>query len=251
MGKYPNDFKFERICPSCEAIIVYKSYQGYENGIKNNRNCQKCGCGWARGYTKETNESLAKMAKSVSDANKGCIPWNRGITKYEHPALMTISEKRKGVKHSIDSLKKISDASVSHWKKRQYRELVVEKVKASFTTERIQLWREKMENGGYFTPLDEKSDVERYRHMVWYYTRQNDLSLLSDYEKRGRVDETTDAYHLDHIYSITDGYINNVDPKIVGSIHNLRFITASENCVKNSKSDISIEELKKLYYGKS
>lgn len=251
MAKYPKGFKFERKCPSCQKIITYKSYQGYENGIKNNRKCQKCGCGWAKGQTKETSQSLKKMAESVSKANKGCLPWNKGLTKNEHPSLKVIGEKRKGKKHSKEAIDKISKASISHWKNKQYRKLVLEKVKETYTEERIQQWREKMEDNGYFTPILEKDKWEQYKQEVWYYTRKNNLSTLNNYKNRGRLDENNDAYHLDHIYSITDGYLNNVDAKIIGSIHNLRFIPAIENQIKKTKSDISLKKLKKLYYGKS
>jgi hypothetical protein len=77
------------------------------------------------------------------------------------------------------------------------------------------------------------------------------LSILTNYEKRGRLDETHDAHHLDHIYSITDGYVNKVEPEIIGSIYNLRFIPAIDNQIKKTKSDISLKKLKKMYYGKS
>jgi hypothetical protein len=129
--------------------------------------------------------------------------------------------------------------------------MVIERVKESMTDDRIEEWRKKMETGGYFTPLDEKEDVEKYRQLVWYYTRKNDLTKLQNYKNRGRLHENENAHHLDHIYSITDGYINNVEPEIIGSIYNLRFIHARYNQIKKTKSDISLKQLKKLYYGKS
>jgi hypothetical protein len=251
MRKYPKGFKFERICPTCGKIIVYKSYQGYENSIKHNRSCQKCGCAWNRGLTKETDERVKSASKKISKSLKGITTWNKGLTKDIHPSLKIIGEKRRGVKHSQESIEKISKASISHWKNVQYRESVIQKVKESITNDSIENWRIKMENGGYFTPLSEKNEVDQYRQLVWYYTRKNDLTILPNSEKRGRIDENKDAYHLDHIYSITDGYINNVEPEIIGSIHNLRFISAINNQIKKTKSDISLKQLKKLYYDKS
>lgn len=251
MGKYPKGFKFERTCPTCKKIIPYKSYQGYEIGIKNNSKCQKCGCAWNKGLTKETDIRVNQSAKSISSSLKGITTWNKGLTKDTHSSLKIIGEKRLGVKHTQETLNKISKASISHWKDSQYRELVIERVKESFNDVRIEDWRNKMESGGYFTPLSEKEEVEQYRQMVWYYTRKNNLNTLPNSDKRGRLDESATAYHLDHIYSITDGYINNVEPAIIGSIHNLRFIPAKENQIKKTKSDISLKELKKLYYGVS
>jgi hypothetical protein len=51
-------------------------------------------------------------------------------------------------------------------------------------------------------------------------------------------------WHLDHKFSISEGYKNGVDPKIIGSVHNLEIIDAYTNSViKNGKSSISLSEL--------
>ena len=54
-------------------------------------------------------------------------------------------------------------------------------------------------------------------------------------------------YQLDHIYSIYDGYKNNVDPKIISSIFNLQLITEKINKSKGKNSWIDKEELITLY----
>lgn len=243
--------QFKRVCSGCGIDIFYTTLGSMNQAEKFKRKCRKCGSGWAKGQTKETNKSLAKMAVNVSKANKGKKPWNVGLTADTDDRMKKLVESRSGYTHSDEAKEKISKASISHWKNIQYRELVMKRVKESITNDRIENWRTKMENGGYFTPLSEKDEVEQYRQLVWYYTRKNDLSILPNSEKRGRLDEAEDAYHLDHIYSITDGYINNVEPEIIGSIYNLRFIPAMDNQIKKTKSDISLKELKKLYYGKS
>jgi len=46
-------------------------------------------------------------------------------------------------------------------------------------------------------------------------------------------------YHLDHIYSIVDGFENNVPVDITSNPHNLRMVPAKENLNKNGKSYIS------------
>lgn len=107
--------KFKRNCSKCGIEIYYTTLGSMNQSQKFNRNCRKCGCGWARGYTKETNESLAKMAKNVSISNKGCTPWNKGLTKDLHPSLQIIGEKRKGIKHSEDVKKIIGKHSKHLW----------------------------------------------------------------------------------------------------------------------------------------
>lgn len=54
-------------------------------------------------------------------------------------------------------------------------------------------------------------------------------------------------YHIDHIFSISDGYLNNVNPDVVASICNLRVITSQENLKKGKKSEISLSELMEKY----
>lgn len=55
-------------------------------------------------------------------------------------------------------------------------------------------------------------------------------------------------YHLDHIFSITHGFKNNIHPKIISSPINLRMLTKSENMKKSYKSSITKNELFSLYY---
>jgi len=51
---------------------------------------------------------------------------------------------------------------------------------------------------------------------------------------------------LDHIYSISDGFVNNVTPEKIGNYKNLRVITAQENLKKNKKSLMTLEEINNI-----
>jgi hypothetical protein len=51
----------------------------------------------------------------------------------------------------------------------------------------------------------------------------------------------------DHIYSISDGFKNNINPKIIGCVCNLQLIPAKINLQKNHNSWISISDLISLY----
>jgi len=54
-------------------------------------------------------------------------------------------------------------------------------------------------------------------------------------------------YHIDHIYSISDGFINNIEPKIIASIHNLRVISKNQNLKKGKNSEQSLSDLLDKY----
>jgi hypothetical protein len=89
-----------------------------------------------------------------------------------------------------------------------------------------------------------KNGWERYLFLVRFYTEKN----YKNYKKiinpenfrRGK------KYHLDHKYSIYEGFKNNISPKIIGGVENLEIIPESDNLSKGKKCSITIEELLKL-----
>lgn len=88
------------------------------------------------------------------------------------------------------------------------------------------------------------SKLQTYYREVKKYTKISynlHKKFLSENYKRST------NYHLDHIYSIIDGFRNNIDPKIIGSICNLQLIPSTINLQKNEESWISLEKLINLY----
>lgn len=55
------------------------------------------------------------------------------------------------------------------------------------------------------------------------------------------------SYHLDHRFSIIDGFENDVEVKIISSPVNLQILSAFKNQRKHSKSSISLEKLHEVY----
>ena len=96
--------------------------------------------------------------------------------------------------------------------------------------------RSRLETLGLWIPLNQKSDYELYSRQVWLETRKNNLKILPNYDKRGPKD-----YHLDHKYSIFEGFKNNILPSIIGNIKNLEFIPYKENLTKGKKSSVDID----------
>lgn len=104
--------------------------------------------------------------------------------------------------------------------------------------EKLEIRRSKQltwfENGNAIHP-DDKDDYYAYRSLCWFFTNLNDLTKLDGYEKRGRLDEDENAFHLDHKISICFGFNNNIPPEVIGDISNLRFIPGTENVRKGAK----------------
>lgn len=54
-------------------------------------------------------------------------------------------------------------------------------------------------------------------------------------------------YHVDHKYSIIEGFNNNVDPHIISSYINLEMLPSRKNMSKQGRCSISLDELYALY----
>lgn len=80
-----------------------------------------------------------------------------------------------------------------------------------------------------------------YKSRVWAETKRNNLKMLENYNKRGKL-----GYHLDHMFSIFEGFKQNIDPSIVGHIKNLRMIPYKENLSKFNKCSIALDDLIKM-----
>lgn len=95
-----------------------------------------------------------------------------------------------------------------------------------------------------------KSDYELYHRNVWKITKKQDLKSLQNIEKRGHITFDENAYHLDHKFSIIEGFVQNIPIEIIGDIINLEMIHNKENARKREKCSISKEELLGAYYDK-
>ena len=237
-----------RKCPQCEEDIFHRNFHSAKTCHKQKRLCYTCGS-WNKGLTKKTNVSIKNMSLKVSASMKKMRetipPWNLGLSKDTNDILKNMGEQHMGHKHTDETKKVIGDRSRELWKDPAYRDDVIRKVKSIIgNPAHIAQWRLKMEQNGYFTPLSLKSAFRRYKDEVWCHTRKNDLKSLENYDKRGRSN-----YHLDHKYSITRGFLNNIPSEIVGSYHNLRMLHHKDNIRKNSKCSITKEELLEKYYG--
>jgi deoxyribodipyrimidine photolyase len=97
-------------------------------------------------------------------------------------------------------------------------------------------------NKGIAVDISQQSDFANYRKLVDKETEKN-YKIYKNFINPNGYNRGKNAFHLDHIYSVLHGYLNNVDYKIIASPYNLRMVLYSANLSKNSKSDISLEML--------
>lgn len=96
-----------------------------------------------------------------------------------------------------------------------------------------------MECRSEFSYINKDKNKLKYYKKVWKITEQQDLTSLPNHDKRGKISRMENAYHLDHIVPIIEGYKNNIKPEVIGDISNLRFIPALKNIKRyyEDKSD--------------
>jgi protein-tyrosine-phosphatase len=105
------------------------------------------------------------------------------------------------------------------------------------------------ELNSYWIPLDKKSECELYYRDVWRLTEKNYKKYYDvinpNNVKRGHFKNETNPWHLDHKYSIKQGFLDKIDYSLIASVANLQIILGKENIKKKDKCSISLEELKK------
>lgn len=91
---------------------------------------------------------------------------------------------------------------------------------------------------------EDKESKELYYRAVWEYTEISynyNKHIIDPHNLRGFTDGT--EYHLDHTYSIMQGFIYSVDPKIIGHACNLQILSAVDNLTKSAECWITLDEL--------
>ena len=128
------------------------------------------------------------------------------------------------------------------------RKLISEKMKELWNTGQKQFKpfhnaeksRKTREESGQWTPLNQLSERELYYKEVLEITNKSFKTYfynISDANMRSY------DYHLDHKYSIHEGFKNDVLPEIIGHYCNLEILPAKINESKNSKSSVMLEDL--------
>ncbi len=93
----------------------------------------------------------------------------------------------------------------------------------------------------------EQSDFQKYRKQVRRFTERS-WNNRNGYINHGKIKRGKIGYHLDHNFSVYDGFQQNIPPYIVGHWSNLELIPYDQNIRKGSNSIIDSEFLISLFY---
>ena len=95
---------------------------------------------------------------------------------------------------------------------------------------------------GIYLSKELQTPYQIYKKDVWKETNEN-IKKYGDFISYNKNIRKMFLYHIDHKYSIINGFKNNISPKIIGNIFNLEMLFCKTNWKKNSKNSITIEEL--------
>ena len=97
-----------------------------------------------------------------------------------------------------------------------------------------------------------KIQLRRYRQQCAFtfvlkeFPNEFDFSLIEKYGwyKAKNHGDNPNGVSRDHMYSVLDGFLNNIDPKLISHPANCRLIQQSQNASKRNKSCITLDQLK-------
>jgi len=116
-----------------------------------------------------------------------------------------------------------------------------ESVKKVLSEQRSDYWAEVYKNKKFTVDGLTRNQYSRRCHQyaeTQYYRHQQ---LIDPDNKRSK------HWHVDHIYSVTDGFLNDVPINVVSDISNLRLISDQDNYKKHKKSDKTLDQLYEDY----
>lgn len=94
---------------------------------------------------------------------------------------------------------------------------------------------------------DYADEWEMYKKKVYSLSESNYKKYI-DIVNPNRVERGRREYHLDHIYSVLDGFKNNIPVHIISNPYNMQMLPFDENLRKDCLSDINKDELFRKYF---
>jgi len=214
------------IAPQCEFCNGNRKFYNFVKGYK-----QTCGskpCANALSGAKSKEAKIKKYGYNYVNEDKAN---NTKIELYGtlSPHLAKSIETKKNTINS-DGLNIFQTAAIKTSKTKS-----TIKWKETIGREQYKKLRKTRENTGDWTRVEDETDFKIYKLAVWRETNKQNIDLLENIEKRGHVNKEG-SYHLDHQYSIKEGFNDGILPIVIGNISNLKMLPAIDNIRKGTKS---------------
>jgi hypothetical protein len=213
--------EFKRNCPNegCSREITYNRKDSYKNAINKNTICAKCNR-LKRGsvYNKFLNDKIVnKILNIYYDKTKI-------LTEIAIECEISFETLNKIIK--LENLPQIKRDSKVIDREASYRKIFKTKYGID-----------------YDEFIKDKPIFDRYKNKVKYLTTKTVKKFHKYIFNIDKIGKGENDYHIDHIVSIKDCFLNNIDPSIASDIINLRAIPRNENLSKGSNSIFTAEIL--------
>ena len=135
----------------------------------------------------------------------------------------------------------------------EFRKLISNSVKNSYTPELRKIRSESFKKketrqkihetnykNGLWTRPEDKTKKEQYKDIVLDITKSNYKKYFNEIKN---ANKRSMEFHLDHKYSVHNGFKNNIPPEVIGHYKNFEMLPVSENATKHISNSIDINEL--------
>lgn len=215
--------EYKRNCPDCDKELSYTDKSNFRRAIRNNSVCANC---------RKMPESLKKTLSEY---------WTGRTGKTFH--------RRKNPPKNFERQCPQCNVNISYVNKYNFNKAIeknticpkcvaknkIEKYGTTYKLSQDQINKMAATKAGYdsFDEYMKKlPEFKKYKRNVMSITYKQPLKTLKDYDKKGKMG-VEGAFNIDHIYSIHKGFINGIEPKIIGNIKNLKMIPWLENIKKH------------------
>lgn len=241
------------------------------------------GISWEDRHGKEKSNQLKKnLSEKISIRMKNTIPWNKdkkGCFNDDTKKQMSESHKKIWTKEKREEYSKYFTMKLKDYQKKYPFFCFIEELRENDNQEvevrckycnkwfiptpnqiKERLRQVENENGNmktymycckehqYLCPCSIvkdpklKTKYEKYVSIVWVITNQN-IKKYNNKIKNIELRGLEFGYDLDHKYSISEGFKNNINPEIIGHYQNFQIIKDKLNRSKNRDCSISLQYL--------
>lgn len=222
------------LCKTCEGTVKYSrikdGYRTYcsDKCVKNSEDYHKK---WKESWQKNNSDGKSiEKRKNTAILKYGSIDSYKRIV-YENSKISMID------KYGVDSIFKVESF------KKNRKKTLKEKYGSETYNNSDKTRKTRIENGTQIS--DESFDgFENYKKIVTNRTStiyRNNKEIINP----NNLERSPKTYHLDHLYSIKQGFLNNLPIEIITHPCNLHMINYQENLIKQDNCWITRDELLK------
>jgi hypothetical protein len=200
--------------------------------------------GLRSGYTQNCSSSCRNRNPAFLKKYKAAC-----LAKYGTEFASQSTEFRNTVKNTCIEKYGVDNPFKSEQVKNKHKETCIEKYgvdnpsKSKDVTAKI---RKSRISTGDWVSDEHRSELELYRFAVKKITAK---SYHTHYYKinPSNLPRARYKYHLDHIFSVEEGFKQGISPEIIGHWTNLRMLWHLDNSIKNTKCHITLSQLMEQY----